>query len=157
MSYVVIWFIWHNEFLLTLVMTSGDLLLRLQTAIESVSSNQYLMVLFITIILTLIRYGFDNLTQILADDDNSDEFSLLQNGNGAKTESEMDIKQLLATLDIAQTKLADSLAREKQVKKDKTETINTIFQLQAKLDELTADIVILNKENHELKDSLSNK
>ena len=153
MSYIVIWFLWHNEFIISLVMTDGGLDVRLQTAFESVSSNQYIFVLFLTIMLTLIIYGFDYLTQVLADDDNSHEFRLLQNGNSAKNENEMDIKQLIATLESVQLKLTESLEREKQYKQDKTASMSNMIQLQNQLDELTADNIILNEENNKLKTS----
>jgi len=153
MSYIAIWFLWHNEFIISLVMTDGGLDVRLQTAFESVSSNQYIFVLFLTIMLTLIIYGFDFLTQVLADDDNSDEFTLLQNGNSAKNENEMDIKQLMATLESVQLKLTESLEREKQYKQDKTTSMSNMIQLQNQLDELTADNIILNEEINKLKTS----
>ena len=157
MSYIVIWLVWHNELILSFLMADGDFFFRSQSAVNAVTSNQYLVVLLLTIVLTLIRYGFDSLAQVLADDDNHEEFTLLQNGKSAKTENETDIKQLLATLDGVQVKLADALAREKQAKKEKTETIGNIFQLQTKLDELSADIIILTKENDKLKAAMNNK
>ncbi len=156
-TYIVIWFVWHNEFIISLVMTSGGLNVRLQTAFESVSSNQYLVVLFLTIMLTLIIYGFDYLTQVLADDDNSGEFTLLQNGNSAKDENEVNIKQLMTTLESVQLKLAESLEREKQYKQEKTASMSNMIQLQNQLDELTADNIILNEENNKLKLKTSNK
>ncbi|MBU2924352.1 hypothetical protein Q4530_00500 [Colwellia sp. 1_MG-2023] len=153
MSYIVIWFVWHNEFISSLVMTNGGLYVRLQSALDSVSANQYIVVLFLTIMLTLIIYRFDYLTQILADDDNSEEFTLLQNSNSAKHDNDVNIKKLMVTLESAQLKLSESLEREKQYKQEKIATTSKVIQLQSQLEELMADNIILNEENNKLKAS----
>lgn len=117
--YLFVWLLWHNEFPLSLINTNGDLLVRINSAIAAVEYNQYFFVFLLTLLVILLRHGFDYLGDLANNEDRPNKTSLLQNSTLAETESETDIKRVISALDDARVKLSDAKEQIKKLKQDK--------------------------------------
>ena len=152
--YIFVWLVWHSEFALALATTSGDFSKRIAVAINAVAENQYILVLVFTVFVVLLRYGFDQLSHMSNEQPDENGVELLKNSKTAATENEMDIKQLMTTLEKAQEKLVVSREKEKKVSREKNEIVGKMLRLQAELDESLADNCILNNTIDKLQSQL---
>jgi hypothetical protein len=141
--YMIIWFLWHNDFVVTLIATQADITSKIQVAMAAVPNNQYLIVLFLTIGSVLLLNIFDYLKEVVSEDEDISMVELLKNSNTSATEGENDIKHLVSTLERTKKKLSDAISRENKLNQEKTELVSKILKIECQLEETLADNMIL--------------
>ena len=141
--YTVIWFLWHNDFVTTLISTQADITSKIQAAMAAVPNNQFLVVLFLTIGTVLLLNIFDYLKDVASENEDTGMVELLKNSNTSATEGENDIKYVVATLGKTKKKLSDAIARENKLSQDKTELVSKLLKIEYQLEETLADNTLL--------------
>jgi hypothetical protein len=149
--YSSLWFLWHNEFMITLISTQADPASKIQAAIAAVPDNQYMLVLFFTIAAVLLLNGFDYLGKLSSDEEDTSIVELLKNSNTAEDEEENDIKYVVSALAATKKKLAYAIDREHKMAQEKTVLVSKLLTIQNQLDEITADNMILQSDIAKLK------
>jgi len=151
LTYLVIWFVWHNQLFTSFFTTSGDFLTRANVALASVTDNHYLIVLAITCFFYMARLGYyflKNKTQALLEEDDIAEIEVGSDQRFAKSE---DIDRLMSMITDLKTQLAATKEREQKTNADKNLLIKKFLALRTELDEVTAENILLNKSNKALK------
>jgi hypothetical protein len=141
--YLITWLFWHNQLIIEFFNAQGTITARLSTAITAIESFQYLAVFLLTILLFILRIGFDAFISSSRKYVNKKEQENDQDG----LQNDKDIERLLATLEETREQLKASKDREKRLKQTNNENINKLLKLQAKLDEVNADKQLLMQIN----------
>jgi len=141
--YLITWLFWHNQLIAEFFNAQGTITTRLSTAIAAVENFHYLAVFWLTILLFILRIGFDAFVNTSRKYVDKKEQENDQDG----LENDKDIERLLATLEETRAQLKASKAREKQLKQSNNENINKLLKLQAELDEVNADKQLLMQSN----------
>ncbi|ABV38229.1 hypothetical protein Ssed_3625 [Shewanella sediminis HAW-EB3] len=155
LTYLLIWFIWHNQLFTSFFTTSGDLLTRADAALASVADNHYLIVLAITCFFYMARLGYyflKNKTHALLEEDDIAELKVGSDQRFAKNE---DIERLLSMVTDLKTQLAATKEREQKANADKNLVIKKFLALRTELDEVKAENALLTKSNKVLKARLA--
>ena len=141
--YVCTWLIWHNQLFTAFISHSGDVIDKLMAAYQSIETNQYLLVLLLTLLLLTIRLGYNYIVfkshQLVM---SVDDDELMEKGSQLATENE-DVKALMATLTKTQTQLKNTKEKVKQLTDEKNNAIAKQLSIQAQLEEALADNQIL--------------
>ena len=148
--YCLVWLLWHNHLLLTLMISSGGVIDRVHQALTSVEKYQPFSVFTFTVFLYLVRIFFQyfvNLSRAHIDKQEQAENSPFS--------VDSDVEQLLETLDAYREKLAASEEREKFAKQESKDSIHKVLLLQGQLEESIADNQILEAKIKKLEDKLS--
>lgn len=150
LTYVIIWCLWHSQVFTTFMMTSGDFLARADATLIVLESNQYLFVFFLTCLFFAGRIGYFVLKhkadELLEQDSEMD----LQGGSDQRFAKADDVQRLMEMISLLKTKLADSQQREDKANTDKKLAMTKQINLQFEMDELKADIALLQKTNDQL-------
>jgi len=155
LTYLVIWFVWHNQLFTSFFTTSGDFLTRANVALASVTDNHYLIVLAITCFFYMARLGYyflKNKTQALLEEDDIAEIEVGIDQRFAKSE---DIDRLMSMITDLKTQLAVTKERDQKANADKNLLIKKFLALREELDEVKAENALLTKSNKTLKARLS--
>lgn len=141
--YAFTWLVWHNQLFNAFFTHSGDVIDRLMAAYQSIEENQYLLVLFLTLLFLVIRLGYNYIVfksqqMVMSVDDDE----LMVRADQLAQEND-DIKALMTTLTNTQEQLARSREKEKQATKDKNDAIAKLLAAQAQLEEALADNQLL--------------
>jgi len=155
LTYLVIWFVWHNQLFTSFFTTSGDFLTRANVALASVTDNHYLIVLAITCFFYMARLGYyflKNKTQALLEEDDIAEIEVGIDQRFAKSE---DIDRLMSMITDLKTQLAVTKERDQKANADKNLLIKKFLALREELDEIKAENALLTKSNKTLKARLS--
>jgi len=155
LTYLVIWFVWHNQLFTSFFTTSGDFLTRANVALASVTDNHYLIVLAITCFFYMARLGYyflKNKTQALLEEDDIAEIEVGIDQRFAKSE---DIDRLMSMITDLKTQLAVTKERDQKANADKNLLIKKFMALREELDEVKAENALLTKSNKTLKARLS--
>ena len=143
--YLLTWLVWHHELFTTLFSYSGDVIERLIAAYQSIEENQYILVLFLSLLFLVIRLGYNYIvfkSQQLVMSIDDDE--LMVRADQLAQEND-DIKALMTTLTTTQEQLKRSQNKEKQATKDKNDAIAKLLAVQAQLEEVQADNQLLSQ------------
>ena len=155
--YTSLWFLWHNDFIITLISTQTDVSSKIQAAMAAVPNNQYMVILLLTVVVVLALNGFDYLKEITNDDEDTSMVELLKNSNTSATENENDIKHVVATLERTKKKLSETVDRENKLKQEKKDLASKMLKIQCQLDEILADNMILKADMAKLEVQKNNK
>lgn len=155
LTYLLTWFIWHNQLFTTFFTTSGDPLTRGTAALASVADNHYLIVLAITCFLYMARLGYyflKNKTHALLEEDDIAELKVGSDQRFTKNE---DIERLMSMVTDLKTQLAATKEREQKANDDKNLVIKKFLGIREELDEVKAENALLTKSNKALKARLA--
>ena len=156
LTYVLIWLFWHNQLLTTFFTSDGDVLVRGNAALASITDNHYILVFFFTCLFFGLRIGYHFLKQKaddLMEEGKSIETEVGSDQGIAKTE---DIQRLMTMISELKVKLANSKEKEEKAIKEKNASISKLLSLQTELDDIQADNALLEKSNAALKVQLVN-
>ena len=145
--YLLTWLFWHNQLIAEFFNAQGAITTRLSTAIAAVDNFQYIAVFWLTLFLFILRIGFDAFVTSSRKYVDKKE----QENNQDSLEQDADVQRLLTTLDETREQLKASKEREQQLKLANKETISKLLNVQAQLEEVTADKQLLLQENEKLK------
>ncbi|MBU2871207.1 hypothetical protein KO502_10940 [Colwellia sp. E2M01] len=143
--YIFTWCAWHNQLFSHFITAEGDFLTRLSTAFSTMGENQFILVLFFSCIIFLIRLAFKYFSYRSREFANSTDDSFENLREDQKFAKNSDIANVMDALTKTKELLAESKAREKDAIDDKNETIKKLLNLQNELDEAKADIAVLTK------------
>lgn len=140
--YILTWIAWHNQLITSFFTTQGSFDVKFSSALSSIEENQYLVVLLLSCIIFIIRFGINYLSfksnELLNSTD--EHFSA---GRDQVFEKNSDIANLMATLEKNKQKLVDANEREKSAVADKNSAIKKMMLAQHELEEAKAEIAIL--------------
>ncbi|RTR29765.1 hypothetical protein [Shewanella atlantica] len=155
LTYLLIWFIWHNQLFTTFFSTSGDLLTRSTAALSAVTDNHYLIVLAITCLFYSARVGYyflKNKTHALLEEDDIAELKVGSDQRFTKNE---DIERLMSMVTDLKTQVVATKEREQKANADKNLVIKKFLAIREELDEVKAENALLTKSNKALKTRLA--
>lgn len=148
--YFITWFAWHNQFISTFINENGDFWQKINSALVSVTDNQYIVVFFISALILALRLAYNYLRFRSAELLNSNDQAHVKARDDQHFETNTDITRLMSTLDTVKEQLATAKERERKAIIDKNNTIKKMLNLQHELDEAKADIQLLRKETAEV-------
>ncbi|QFU24136.1 hypothetical protein FM038_019610 [Shewanella eurypsychrophilus] len=151
LTYLIIWCLWHSQIFTTFIMTNGDFFTRSDAAMLAMESNQYILVLFLTCLFFAGRIAYFVLKHKADEMLEKDSEADLQGGSDQRFAKADDVQRLMTMISTLKAKLADSQDREDKANNDRKTAINKQLSLQSKIDDMAADIALLNKSNEELK------
>ena len=144
--YLVTWFAWHNQFISTFISVNGDVWQKFNSALTSITDNQYVVVFFLSCLILALRLAYNYLrfksTELL----NTSDQAHVNARDDQHFEQNADIAQLMSTLNTVKEQLVAAKEREKKAIIEKNNTIRKLLSLQNELDEAKADIKLLSKE-----------
>jgi len=153
--YLLIWLVWHSQFFITFVNTTGNFTSRLNSAISS-NDHQYIAVLFLTLLFFTFRLTylyFVNKADAIIEEEEPIENKV---GSDQLFSENKDVIRLLSLLEETKEKLKQSRESENQLRKEKEETESNLRSVQIELDEVKADLTILVKTNEDLTAKIKN-
>ncbi len=156
LTYLVIWCLWHSQLFTTFLMTTGDFVTRFDAASASLDSNQFILVFFLTCLFFGGRIGYFVLKykadELLEKESEAD----LQGGSDQRFAKADDVQRLMTMISTLKEKLALAQEREDKANNERKLAISKQLKLQTEIDDMTADIALLNRANEELKVRLLN-
>ncbi|WP_076410525.1 hypothetical protein [Shewanella sp. UCD-KL12] len=156
LTYIVIWSLWHSQIFTSFILTSGDFITRFDAALISLESNQFILVFFFTCLFFSGRIGYfilkNKADELLEKESEVD----LQGGSDQRFAKADDVQRLMTMISTLKEKLALTQEREDKANNERKLAISKQLKLQAEIDDMAADIALLNRANEELKARLVN-
>ncbi|WP_286269260.1 hypothetical protein [Thalassotalea hakodatensis] len=150
--YAIIWLICHHQFFISLFTSSGSFSSKINTAITE-TDHQYILTLLLTGLFFIARLVYFYLAQkanALIEEEGVVENKL---GHDQVFTENKDVIRLIALLEESKEKLALAKTKEIQLQQEKTVAINTSCALQAELDEVNADLIVITQQYEQLKEN----
>ncbi|WP_448213834.1 hypothetical protein [Colwellia sp. MEBiC06753] len=147
--YCLIWLLWHSQFLVTLITTSGGISAKYSAALNG-TEHQYLVVFFLTCAFFIARltwlYFSDKADKIIEQDEPIEQ----KIGSDQIFTENKDVVRLLDLLEQTKASLAKVKESEAQAKLEKNEALARVRSLEAELEEVSADLAILTEAHQAL-------
>lgn len=144
--YLLLWLIWHHQFLLSFGLATGSVNNRLDKAMAIIGEFQYLSVFFATITLFLCYFAFQVFVNSARE--HVDKKDLEDNHHLSDLDKQKDMAQLVSTLEALQKQVKAAEENEKKAKTEAKAVMAKLMLVQTRLDETTADLDILKSEQH---------
>jgi len=139
--YSLLWLLWHYQFLLSFSVAKGNVIERLDNAINITTNFQYITVFVITTIVFALYFSFQ--TFIRYSRKQVDKLDLEENNPLSEITKNSDMEQLVLKLEDLQKEIKTSKDNEIKAKVEVKNIMGKLMVVQAKLDETTADLEIL--------------
>jgi len=139
--YSLLWLLWHYQFLLSFGVAKGNVIERLDNAINTTTNFQYITVFVITTIVFALYFSFQ--TFIRYSREQVDKLDREENNPLSEITKNSDMEQLVLRLEYLQKEIKTSKDNEIKAKVEVKNIMGKLMVVQAKLDEATADLEIL--------------
>lgn len=154
-AYIFTWLIWHYETTLAFFKTKGDFTTRFNSSLIATTENQWVVVLCLTFLLVIVRFGLNNAIYYVREFIDSKTQGKL-NEKGHKSFISNEVYQNLKTkITSLQNELLASQDREKSAKEEENKASAAMLDLTIDKDKFQKLYESHHKENTEFKNKIT--